>query len=109
VVATAGVVVAAIYLLWAYQQVFHRKVDLANSTTRDLSWAERIVIAPLIILIVFLGVYPKPVLDRITPSVDQLVAQVDQATGTSPPSVASATSTHHVATRTAAPAKKAGK
>jgi NADH-quinone oxidoreductase subunit M len=33
--------------------------------------------APLIVLIVFLGVYPKPVLDRITPSVDQLVAHVE--------------------------------
>ena len=38
--------------------------------------------APLIVLIVFLGVYPKPVLDRITPSVNQLVAHVDQVTHT---------------------------
>ena len=87
VVATAGVVLAAMYLLWAYQQVFHGKVDLANSRTRDLSWAERVVIAPLIILIVFLGVYPKPVLDRITPSVTSLVAQVDAATHTHQPPV----------------------
>jgi NADH-quinone oxidoreductase subunit M len=34
--------------------------------------------APLVVLIVFLGVYPKPVLDRITPSVDQLVTHVEQ-------------------------------
>jgi len=88
VVATAGVVFAAIYLLWAYQQVFHGKVDLANSTTRDLSWSERVVIAPLIIVIVFLGVYPKPVLDRITPTVNALVAQVDAATHTREPAVA---------------------
>jgi len=39
VVATLGVVVAALYLLWAYQQSFHGKVDPANATTRDLSWA----------------------------------------------------------------------
>jgi NADH-quinone oxidoreductase subunit M len=88
VVATGGVVVAALYLLWAYQQVFHGKVDVPNAKTRDLSWAERIVIAPLIILIVFLGVYPKPVLDRITPTVDQLVVHVDQANGTQQPAVA---------------------
>jgi len=88
VVATAGVVFAAIYLLWAYQQVFHGKVSLAQSTTRDLSWTERLVIAPLIILIVFLGLYPKPVLDRITPSVDRLVARVEVATHTSQPAVA---------------------
>ncbi|MGH8980100.1 MAG: complex I subunit 4 family protein [Acidimicrobiales bacterium] len=88
VVATAGVVLAAIYLLWAYQQVFHGKVDLANSHTRDLSWTERVVIAPLILLIVFLGIYPKPVLDRITPSVTSLVAHVDSATHSTQPPVA---------------------
>ena len=75
--ATVGVVFAALYLLWAYQQVFHGKVRLEHATTRDLGWAERLVIAPLIILIVVLGVYPKPVLDRITPSVNRLVAHVE--------------------------------
>ena len=88
VVATAGVVFAAIYLLWAYQQVFHGKVDLANSRTRDLSWAERMVIAPLIVVIVFLGVYPKPVLDRITPTVNALIAHLDAATHTHQPPAA---------------------
>jgi NADH:ubiquinone oxidoreductase subunit 4 (subunit M) len=42
----------------------------------------------LIILIVFLGVYPKPVLDRITPSVNQLVARVEVSTHTHQPLVA---------------------
>ena len=88
VVATAGVVFAALYLLWAYQQVFHGKVSVANATTRDLSWAERGVIAPLIVLIVVLGVFPGPVLDRITPSVDRLVARVEAATHTHQPAVA---------------------
>ncbi len=44
--------------------------------------------APLIILIVFLGVYPKPVLDRINPSVDQLIAHVERSTHQTQPSVA---------------------
>ena len=44
--------------------------------------------APLIILIVFLGVYPKPVLDRINPSVNQLIAHVESKTGTHEPPVA---------------------
>ena len=46
------------------------------------------VMAPLIILIVFLGVYPKPVLDRINPSVNQLIAHVEKSTGHYQPSVA---------------------
>ena len=41
--------------------------------------------APLIVLIVFLGVFPKPVLDRITPSVNRLVVHVDQVTHTPVP------------------------
>ena len=40
--------------------------------------------APLIILIVFLGVYPKPVLDRINPSVNQLIAHVESQHGPVP-------------------------
>jgi len=85
VVATGGVIVAAIYLLWAYQQVFHGPIDAVNGAIKDLAWSERLVIAPLILLIVVLGVYPKPALDLITPAVDRLVARVDLATHTRPP------------------------
>jgi NADH-quinone oxidoreductase subunit M len=89
VVAVLGVIVAAIYLLWAYQQVFHGKPrDEKDAKIRDLSMLERAVVAPLIILIIFLGVYPKPVLDRINPSVDQLIAHVESSTGHYQPSVA---------------------
>jgi NADH-quinone oxidoreductase subunit M len=88
VVAVLGVIVSAIYLLWAYQQVFHGTPRPDDAKTRDLTWAERLVVAPLIILIVFLGVYPKPVLDRIDPTVNQLVAHVEKATGHYQPSVA---------------------
>ena len=82
VVAAMGVIAAAIYLLWAYQQVFHGEPTATDTKTKDLVWSERLIIAPLIILIVALGVFPKPVLDRITPSVDRLVVHVDQVTHT---------------------------
>jgi NADH-quinone oxidoreductase subunit M len=85
VVALLGVIVAAVYLLWAYQQVFHGEPTEPDKKTRDLGIGERLVIAPLIVLIVFLGVYPKPVLERITPSVNQLIAHVDAVTHTSQP------------------------
>jgi NADH-quinone oxidoreductase subunit M len=88
VVAVLGVIVAVVYLLWAYQQVFHGKPREADEKTRDLALLERAVMAPLIILIVFLGVYPKPVLDRINPSVNQLIAHVESSTGQQQPSVA---------------------
>jgi NADH-quinone oxidoreductase subunit M len=87
-VALLGVIVAAIYLLWAYQQVFHGEPRPEDPPTRDLVWLERLVVAPLIILIIFLGVYPKPVLDRINPSVNQLIAHVEHSTGHYQPDVA---------------------
>ncbi len=88
VVAVIGVIIAAIYLLWAYQQVFHGAPREADEKTRDLALLERCVMAPLIILIVFLGVYPKPVLDRINPSVNQLITHVESVTGQHQPPVA---------------------
>jgi NADH-quinone oxidoreductase subunit M len=89
VVGVLGVIVAAVYLLWAYQQVFHGQPRTEkDEKMRDLGLLERAVMAPLIILIVFLGVYPKPVLDRINPSVDQLIAHVESSTGHYQPPVA---------------------
>jgi NADH-quinone oxidoreductase subunit M len=88
VVATAGVIVAALYLLWAYQQAFHGEPDPPNARMRDLGWTERVVVAPLLALIVLLGVYPQPVLDRITPAVTRLVNHVEAVTGTHQPAVA---------------------
>ena len=101
VVAVLGVIVAAVYLLWAYQQVFHGEPrNEADAAPGDLVTLERVIMAPLIILIVFLGVYPKPVLDRINPSVNQLIAHVESVTGspTQPP----------VATKGVAGANEAG-
>jgi len=89
VAAVIGVIIAALYLLWAYQQAFHGEPDVpaGKEKASDLGWSERLVIAPLILAIVFLGVYPKPVLDRITPSVNQLLAHVEQVTHTHQPTV----------------------
>jgi NADH-quinone oxidoreductase subunit M len=69
VVAATGVIFAALYLLWAYQRVFHGQADEENAQTSDLDTKERLVLIPIVILVVLLGVFPRPVLDRITPSV----------------------------------------
>jgi NADH-quinone oxidoreductase subunit M len=88
VVATSGVILAAVYLLWAYQRVFHGTPEGDNATMADMSIKERLVMLPLVAMIVFLGVYPRPVLDRIQPSVDRLIGHVEQATHTRQPAVA---------------------
>ncbi len=77
VVAVSGVILAALYLLWAYQRSFHGPAEGDNATMRDLSIGELLGILPLLVLIVFMGVYPQPVLDRIEPSVDALIAHVE--------------------------------
>jgi NADH-quinone oxidoreductase subunit M len=77
-----------VYLLWAYQRVFHGRVEGENATMPDMTWRERAVMAPLIAAIVFIGVYPKPVLDRINPAVTRLVDHVETATGHHEPGVA---------------------
>jgi NADH-quinone oxidoreductase subunit M len=78
-VAALGVLASAIYLLWAYQRVFHGRAEGANAEISDASGAERWVLVPVVVLIVALGVFPKPVLDRITPSVHDLVTHVASA------------------------------
>ena len=90
VVAALGVILAAIYLLWAYQRVFHGPTDDANRDMGDLKGWETLVMVPLVALIVFLGVYPKPALDRIDPSVSELIAHVEEFTDYREPAVATA-------------------
>ena len=77
VAAAVGVILAALYLLWAYQRVFHGEPDEDNRRFPEMTWREGLVMAPLVGLIVFLGIYPKPVLDRMEPSVDRLIDHVE--------------------------------
>ncbi len=92
VVAASGVVLASIYLLWAYQRVFHGKPRSDDQVVgiKDLSFREIAGLVPLMAIIVFIGVYPRPLLERITPSVESLLVHVEQSTGYRQPQVATA-------------------
>ena len=79
VVGATGVLAAAVYLLWAYQRVFQGRAVGANATIPDATTKERWVLVPIVVLIVALGVFPRPVLDRISPSVQQLIEHVAPA------------------------------
>jgi NADH-quinone oxidoreductase subunit M len=87
VVAATGVILAALYLLWAYQRVFHGEPDEENRSFAEMSWREGLIMAPLLGLIVFLGVYPKPVLERMEPSVGLLIEHVEANSDYVEPSV----------------------
>jgi NADH-quinone oxidoreductase subunit M len=90
VAAAVGVILAAVYLLWAYQRVFHGEPSEANRTFPEITLREGLVMLPLIAAIVFVGVYPKPMLDRIEPSVRQLISHIEVHTGYEEPAVGGA-------------------
>jgi NADH-quinone oxidoreductase subunit M len=77
VIAATGVILAALYLLWAYQRTFHGPTDDENRSFKEMTWSEGAVMAPFVALIVFAGIYPVAMTDRITPSVERLVAHVE--------------------------------
>ena len=82
VIAAFGVVLAAVYLLWAYERVFTGVPDKEeNSVLSDLSGREIALLVPIAVLIVVIGLYPKLLLDKITPSteavLDNIVEQTD--------------------------------
>ncbi|MCR3719953.1 MULTISPECIES: NADH-quinone oxidoreductase subunit M [Prauserella salsuginis group] len=97
VVATVGMVLAAAYVLWLYQRIMTGPVrgDAmlaaapgpgtvqapeagARKTIRDLGGREIAALAPLVVLIIGLGFYPKPVLDTVNPSVEQTITAVQE-------------------------------
>ncbi len=69
IVATVGIVLAALYILLVIQRTMHGPLNETNRGFSDLSAREVWVIAPVLALIVVLGVYPKPVIDSIDPAV----------------------------------------
>jgi NADH-quinone oxidoreductase subunit M len=78
ILATTGIILAAIYVLYLYQRTFQGAVNAKVTKFRDLNAREVLSVAPLIALIVFLGIYPKPVLDIINPAVKATMHDLHQ-------------------------------
>jgi NADH-quinone oxidoreductase subunit M len=77
VIATTGVVLGAVYMLWMVERVLFGPIrQEANRRVQDLSRREILTFAPLLVLIVVMGVYPKPFLDRMHGSVGTLIRRV---------------------------------
>jgi NADH-quinone oxidoreductase subunit M len=75
--AASGVVLGAAYMLYLYQRTMFGKVENPkNEQLLDLSHREFATFAPLLILAVWMGLYPKPFLDRIDTSVQHVIARV---------------------------------
>ncbi|MGH7681105.1 MAG: NADH-quinone oxidoreductase subunit M [Candidatus Eiseniibacteriota bacterium] len=87
-----GVILAAVYLLWMYQRVMFGPVTQEkNRGLRDLSPREFWTLAPVIALIIWIGVYPNPFLRKLDASVSDLMERMNSrsvAVQTAPPGVA---------------------
>ena len=77
--ATAGVILAAVYMLWMFQRVMFGTLDKTNEGLPDLNAREIVVMLPLLLFIVWIGVYPKPFLSKMEKSVGVVVTQVQAA------------------------------
>jgi NADH-quinone oxidoreductase subunit M len=85
-IATTGVIFAAAYLLWAIQRILFNALDKkANTHIPDLNRRELALLAPLVAAIIWLGVYPQPVLRRMEATSQALVNRVGGGQVVSPP------------------------
>jgi len=76
IIATSGVILSAVYMLWMFQRVmFGELKNPKNQVLKDLNAREIAIMVPLIALIFFMGVYPRPFIDSMAPSIDRLIAQ----------------------------------
>jgi NADH-quinone oxidoreductase subunit M len=81
--ATLGTILSAAYALWLYRKIIFGKLEKPSLfNIRDIGWREMAVLAPLVILTIVFGVYPKPVLDISSVSVTQLISDYQHAIGT---------------------------
>jgi NADH-quinone oxidoreductase subunit M len=75
--AAIGVILAAIYMLTMFQKLFLGPLDKEeNRQLKDLNWREIVTLVPLIILIFWIGLYPRPFFSLMAPAVEKLVANL---------------------------------
>ena len=74
-------ILAAVYMLWSFQRSFTgRTRSAAVAKMKDVNFRELVVVVPLIGLSLFLGIYPKPVLDRIEPAAQHAIDNFERKT-----------------------------
>jgi NADH-quinone oxidoreductase subunit M len=79
--AATGVVLSAVYLLWMYQRVFFGEVtNEANRKIPDCNWREKLMLVAIVLVILWMGIYPQPFLRRMDASAASVLERV---TGTS--------------------------
>jgi NADH-quinone oxidoreductase subunit M len=77
IIASSGVILSAVYMLWMFQRVMFGELDNPkNQKLTDLNAREVAIMVPLIVMIFVMGIYPKPFIDKMDPAIKKLVSQV---------------------------------
>ena len=80
VIAVVGVILEALYMLWTYERVmFGPIVKAVNETISDLTGREIAVMVPVIALMLFMGLFPRPLISRMEPSVTAMLSRANFA------------------------------
>ncbi|MDL1891695.1 NADH-quinone oxidoreductase subunit M [Sphingobacteriales bacterium CHB3] len=80
ILGASGVVLAAVYLLWSYQRMFFGKLENPeNRNLKDMNLREWVVLVPVILFIVWIGIYPSTFLSKSEASTKQLIQQIHDA------------------------------
>jgi NADH-quinone oxidoreductase subunit M len=74
-----GIILAAVYMLWMYQRVMFGSVDKPeNEKLNDLSWREKLILVPIVVMIFWIGIYPSAFTSRMEASVAKLMETVNE-------------------------------
>ena len=76
VIGTLGILLNAIYFLRAYQRVFLGKLNEKCKEYSDINNLELAAVIPLAIIVLFLGIYPQPLIDLISPAIETIVGYI---------------------------------
>lgn len=80
IIATLGIILTAAYMLWALQRMFLGTLPERWEGLTDMNSREMVSLLPLAVIVIFFGIYPSPILNLMTTSVNHLAALVQSAT-----------------------------
>ena len=77
VFAGTTLIIGVCYMLWLFQRIFYEKTSSRLADFRDLTPVETLTLLPIVILIIVMGIYPQPFIEKIEPSAEQQIAVIE--------------------------------
>ncbi len=78
--AALGMILGAVYMLWMYQRVFLGKLtNPANAAMKDIGWREKLLLLPILLVMLWIGIYSEPFLRRMEPSLRLVQQRIENA------------------------------